>query len=193
MTEEGVFQYFKYVADRVNIAIALFNQVAHGYLMSPRLISRLAEIETIVAVKDIAPAPDISLARALCSDNFIISDADTEDNWLINLSVNGQPALIANPMPFILQSKKLKLIKEYTEAAMKGEIAKAWEAYRRLAPIRKALAKVTPAGKKQATFKYWTQFLGMTGGDGRVRMPMQELTGQEKQAIEVAVKSTELM
>jgi hypothetical protein len=53
--------------------------------------------------------------------------------------------------------------------------------------------KVTPAGKKQATFKYWTQFLGMAGGDGRVRMPMQELTSQEKQAIEVAIKNTELV
>jgi dihydrodipicolinate synthase/N-acetylneuraminate lyase len=96
-------------------------------------------------------------------------------------------------MPFVMQSKKLKLMKEYTEAATRGEIAKAWEAYRRLAPIRKALVKVTPPGKKQATFKYWTQFLGMAGGDGRVRMPMQELTNQEKQAIEAAVKSTELV
>jgi 4-hydroxy-tetrahydrodipicolinate synthase len=193
MTEEGVFQYFKYIADRVNIAIALFNQVAHGYLMSPRLLSKLAEVETIVAVKDIAPAPDISLARALCNKDFIISDADTEDNWLINLTVNDQPALIANPMPFVMQSKKLKLMKEYSEAGVRGEISKAWEAYRRLVPIRMALSKVTPAGKKQATYKYWTQFLGMIGGDGRVRMPMQELTSQEKQAIEMAVKSTDLV
>jgi 4-hydroxy-tetrahydrodipicolinate synthase len=193
MTEEGVFQYFKYIADRVNIAIALFNQVAHGYLMNPRLICRLAEIVTIVAVKDIAPAPDIYLARALCPGKFIISDADTEENWLINLTVNDQPALIANPMPFVMQSKKLKLMREYTEAATRGEIANAWEAYKRLAPIRKALSKVIPAGKKQATYKYWTQFLGMAGGDGRVRMPMQELTNQEKREIEAAVKSTELV
>jgi 4-hydroxy-tetrahydrodipicolinate synthase len=193
MTEEGVFQYFKYIADRVNIAIALFNQAAHGYLMSPRLISRLAEIETVVAVKDISPAPDILLARALCDEKFIISDADTEENWLINLTVNNQPALIANPMPFVIQSKKLKLMKEYTEAATRGEIAKAWEAYRKLVPIRRALSKVTPAGKKQATYKYWTQYLSMGGGDGRVRMPMQELTSQEKEAIEAAVKDTELV
>jgi hypothetical protein len=53
--------------------------------------------------------------------------------------------------------------------------------------------KVTPAGKKQATFKYWTQFLGMAGGDGRVRMPMQELTNQEKQAIKAAVEATGLV
>jgi 4-hydroxy-tetrahydrodipicolinate synthase len=193
MTEDGVYQYFKYIADRVNIAIALFNQSAHGYLMSPRLLNRLAEIDTIVAVKDIAPAPDISLARALCNKEFIISDSDTEDNWLINLTVNHQPALIANPMPFVMQSEKLKLMKEYTEAATRGDIARAWQAYKRLSPIREAIAKVTPMGKKQATYKYWTQFLGMTGGDGRVRMPMQELTNQEKQAIENAVKSTELV
>jgi len=192
MTDEGVFQYYKYIADKVNIGIVLFNQMEHGYLMSPKLISRIASIENIVGIKDIAPQSDILEARILCSDKIIVSDAK-EENWFINLTVRGQEAMIATHEPLCLQSTKLRLIKEYTELSMKGDIAKAWEAYKRIEPIRWALKRVTPPGKVQATYKYWTQLLGMVGGDGRVRLPQMELTEAEKQTIKNAVETTGLI
>lgn len=192
MTDEGVFQYFKYIAGRVNIGIALFNQMEHGYLMSPQLIARIATLENVVAVKDIAPALDILQARILCGHKIVVSDAN-EENWLINLTTKGQEAMIATVDPFCLQSKKLKLVKEYTDLAMKGEISKAWEAYRKLEPIRRALKNATVPGKVQASYKYWTQHLGMAGGDGRVRLPQMELTEAEKQTIQAAVEESELI
>ncbi len=192
MTEEGVYQYYKYIADRVNIGIFLFNQMEHGYLMSPQLISRIAGIQNIVGVKDIAPGPDITQARILCGDKIVVSEAH-EDNWLINLTTKGQEALVATPEPYIYQSKKLKLMNEYTALAVKGDIAKAWQAYKRLEPIRRALRSVMLPGKVQATYKYWSQSLGMVGGDGRVRMPQMELTEAEKRAIKTAVEGTDLV
>jgi 4-hydroxy-tetrahydrodipicolinate synthase len=192
MTDEGVFQYFKYVADRVNIGIFMFNQMEHAYLMSPQLISRIAGIENIVGIKNIAPYDHVMATRILCGDQIVISDG-MEENWLINLTVKGQEAMIASPEPLCLQSKKLKLVREYTDLAMKGEIQKAWQAYKRVEPIRRILRKVMPPGKVQATYKYWTQFLGMAGGDGRVRLPQMELTDQEKQAIRAGVESSGLI
>jgi 4-hydroxy-tetrahydrodipicolinate synthase len=192
MTDEGVFQYYKYIADRVNIAIVLFNQMEHGYLMSPQLISRISDIDNVVAIKDIAPEYHILQTRILCEEKIVVSDA-IEENWLINLTAKGQEAMIATPAPFCLQSKKLRLIKEYTDLAIRGEIAKAWDAYKRLEPIRRSLEKVTVPGKLQATYKYWTQFLGMIGGDGRVRLPQAELTDAEKRAIKDSVESTGLV
>jgi 4-hydroxy-tetrahydrodipicolinate synthase len=192
MTDEGVFQYFKYVADRVNIAILIFNQMEHGYLISPQTISRIADLENIVGIKNIAPHDHVMMTRILCGDKIVISDG-AEDNWLINSTVKGQEAMIASPDPLCLQSKKLKLVREYTDLAMKGEIQKAWQAYKRVEPIRRALRRVMPPGKVQATYKYWSQSLGMAGGDGRVRLPQMELTDKEKQAIRAAVESTELI
>ena len=192
LTEEGVYQYYKYIADRVNIGIALFNQMEHGYLMSPQLLNRLAEIENIVAVKDIATVTDILQARILCGNKIIVSDS-VEDNWLINFAVKGQQALIATPEPFCLQSKKLKLIREYTTLAMKGEMGKAFEACKRLEPIRRAWKNTTVPGKVQASYKYWTQMIGMAGGDGRVRLPQMELTEAEKKSIKAAVETTGLI
>ena len=192
MTDEGVFQYYKWIADQVNIAILLFNQMEHGYLMSPQLIARLAEIPNVVAVKDIAPPDHIKMVRILCGDKIMVSDA-MEYNWLVNLTVHGQQAFISSAVPFLLQSKKLKLINEYTDLAVKGEIAKAWEVYKRVEPMRRALQKVTPLGKGVATHKYWSQLLGMAGGDGRVRPPYPQLTDAEKAAIKTAVQGTGLI
>lgn len=192
MTDEGVFQYFKYIADRVNIGIFVLNQMEHGYLMSPELLSRIADIENVVGVKNIAPPADILKTRTLCGDKIVVSES-SESNWLINLTVRGQEAMVADPDPYCLQSKKLKLIKHYTDLAMKGEIAKAWEAYKKLEPIRRALNKVMVRTKSHATYKYWTQCLGMAGGDGRVRLPHIELTEIEKQAIKAAVETTGLV
>lgn len=192
MTDEGVYQYYKYIADRVDIGIMLFNQMEHGYLMSPQLINRIAEIDNIVGIKDIAPAQDILQARILCGDKIVVSDAD-EGHWFANLTFGGQEAMIATVDPFCLQSKKLKLVREYTDLAMKGKIAEALEVCKKVEPIRRALKNVTPPGKVQATYKYWTQFLGMAGGDGRVRLPQMELTKEEKAAIKTAVEGTGLV
>ena len=97
MTDEGVFQYFKYIADRVNIGIFVLNQMEHGYLMSPELLSRIADLENVVGIKNIGPAPDILKSRILCGDKVVVSDS-SETNWFMNLSVSGQQAMIADPI-----------------------------------------------------------------------------------------------
>ncbi|MFH1382110.1 MAG: dihydrodipicolinate synthase family protein [Chloroflexota bacterium] len=191
MSEEGIYQYYKYVADRVNIGIAIFNQMEHGYLISPKLVSRIAGIENIVGIKNIAPPDQLRQTRMLCGDKIVVV-ADEED-WLVNYINNGGQAMLPSPYPYCLQSKSLKLVKEYITLAVKGDIAGAWAAYQRMEPIRRALQKVTVPGKRQATYKYWSQQLGMAGGDGRVRLPQMELTDAEKRAIKEAIESTELV
>jgi len=161
-----------------------------GFLL--RVGRELADIENVVGIKDIAPGPDIQMARILCDDRIVVSDS-WEENWLLNLTVKGQEAMIATPEPFCLQSKKLRLLKEYTSLAMQGEITRAWEVCKRLEPIRRALKRVTFPGKVQASYKYWSQLIGMVGGDGRVRKPQLELSPAEKQAIEAAVRGTGLI
>jgi len=192
MTDEGVFEYYKYISDRVNIGIALFNQVEQGYLMSPELVAKIASLENVVAIKNIAPASHIMRTRILCGAKIVVSDA-FEVNWFTNLTVRGQSAMIATVEPFCLQSKKSWLIKEYTDFALNGDILKAYESYKKLEPVRRALLRVTVPGKEQATYKYWAQYLGMAGGDGRVRLPQMELTEREKDTIESAVKSSGLV
>ncbi len=193
MTDDAVFQYFKFIADRVNIAILLFNRAENGYLISPQLTYRLAtEIPNFVATKGYIPQADIRMLRILCSDKIVVSDP-IEDNWLISMTTHGQKVFVGSPDAFSLQSKKLKGLNEYTTLAMNGDITGALEAYKRLEPIRRAFQRAKVPGKSWAFYKYWAQCLGMAGGDGRVRMPNTELTKEEKQAIKDAVESTGLI
>jgi 4-hydroxy-tetrahydrodipicolinate synthase len=107
--------------------------------------------------------------------------------------VFGQEAYISSAMPFLYQSRKSKLLNEYTELAEKGEYAKAVEVSKKLEPLRTALVRVTPPGKRYATHKFWCQQLGMAGGDGRVSLPYMGLTGAEKEAIQEAVRNSGLI
>lgn len=192
MTDEGVFQYFKHLADRLEIGIFVLNQMEHGYLMSPELLARIAELESVVGVKNIAGSVDILKTRMLCGDKVVVSDS-SEANWFVNLTVKGQEALIADPDPYCLQSKKLRLVTDYTNLAMKGEIAKAWELYKRVEPIRRIMAGAAVRNKNHSFLKYWTQCIGMKGGDGRVLLPHVELTDAEKCSVKEAVARTGLV
>ena len=192
MTDEGVYQYFKHIAERVDIGIFVLNQMEHGYLMSAELLARIADLENVVGVKNIASATELMKTRLLIGDKVIISDS-SEGNWFINLTVKGQQAMIADPDPYCLQSRKLTLIHEYTELAMKGEIAKAFDAYKRLEPIRQAMARAVVPRKNHSFLKYWVQCIGMQGGDGRVRCPHVELTSDEKRNVERIVATTGLV
>jgi 4-hydroxy-tetrahydrodipicolinate synthase len=160
--------------------------------MSPQLISRIATIENVVAIKDIASGSHLRETRILCGDKIVVSDC-WEENWFINMTVKGQEAMIAIVEPCCLQSKKLKLVKGYTDYALRGEIEKAWASYKRLEPIRRAFTSAIASGKEQASYKYWAQLLGMAGGDGRVRLPQLNLTEKEKRAIKDAIETTELI
>ncbi len=192
MSDEGVYQYYKYIADRTNLGIAIFNQMEHGYVMSPKSIAKCATIPNIVGTKNTSSFADRQETQRLCGDKIVVA-ALGEMEWFHNFTVYGVDAMIPNPGPYTLQSKKLRLIKDMHALAIKGETDKAWDAYKRLESINSILTKVTVPGKTQATYKYWCQFIGMSNSDGRVRLPQMELTAAEKKAIEAAVKSTDLV
>ena len=130
-------QFHVLTGDNSNIGIALFNQMEHGYLMNPKLVSRIAEIENIVGIKNITSLDELRETRILCGDKMAV--AADEEQWLLNYLSHGSEVMIPSPLPYVLQSKKLRLVKEYITLAKNGEIAKAWEAYKRMEPIRRRM------------------------------------------------------
>ncbi len=192
VNEEGIFQRFKYIADRSNIGIAIFNATTQGYVMSPQAASRVADLPNIVAIKNMGDFAHHRVMRILCGDKVVVSDP-LETQWWINMTVYGQQALFATYYAHLYQSKRLRLVKQYTELYRKGEVAKALEACQRLESIRRASDSVTFPGMMRASHKYWCQCIGMAGGDGRVRLPQTELTEERKRAIKAAAESTELV
>ncbi|MDG2428006.1 MAG: dihydrodipicolinate synthase family protein [Acidimicrobiales bacterium] len=175
--DETLLGYYQKIAKHVDIGIALWSHPDSGYLMSPTLCNRLADIETVVAIKYSVPRPMYSELSALASDRIHVSTASEED-WLENiLELNWQLYLCSSP-PFLLQTATDRRMHDYTQAAFEGQVEKSRSISASLDPVRAALRDTRPLEKPHAHQKYWQELLGQVGG--RVRAPLLELTEDEK-------------
>ena len=82
--DDTVYNYYKSVCDQVNIGIAMWSHPDSGYLMSPELCTRVAELPNIVAIKYSVPRPMYADLTRLAGDRIIVSTA-SEEEWLDNI------------------------------------------------------------------------------------------------------------
>lgn len=178
--DETLFAYYSHVASQVDIGIALWSHPDSGYLMSPQICARLAEIPNIVAIKYSVPRPMYSELTRLSGDQLIVSTA-SEEEWFDNVvQLKWQVYLCSNP-PFLFQTKKDRRMRDYTDLAFAGRIDEARAIRDSLEPVREAFRSTRPHEKPHAHAKYWQNLLGQTGG--AVRRPMLALTPAEKDAV----------
>jgi len=178
--DDTLFEYYRYISEQVDIGIALWSHPDSGYLMSPELCARIATLPNIVAIKYSVPRPMYVELTRLARDNLIVSTA-SEDEWFDNIvELNWQVYLCSSP-PYLLQTPTDRRMRDYTDLAMRGDVAKARIIRDSLEPVRAALKSTRPGGKPQAAQKYWQDLLGQTGGT--VRRPMLPLTDPERAAI----------
>ena len=182
--DETLLRYYEAIASKVDIGMALWSHPDSGYLMSPELCNRLADIETVVAIKYSVPRAMYKALTALAGERILVSTA-SEEEWLDNiLELNWRLYLCSNP-PYLFQTAVDKRIREYTDLAFKGDAAGARRIRDSLNPVREAFKKTKPAEKGHAHAKYWQSLLGQAAGP--VRRPMLELTDAEKANVRAAL------
>lgn len=184
--DETLYQYYRTIAEQVDIGIALWSHPDSGYLMSPQLCNRLADIENVVAIKYSVPRAMYAELTRLAGDRILVSTA-SEEEWLDNIVKLGWQVYLCSSPPYLIQSANDLRMREYTDLAFAGEIEKAHAVRDSLAPVREALRLTRPAEKPHAHQKYWQELLGQVGG--RVRAPLLELTETEKVATRAAFES----
>ena len=181
--DETLLNYYRAIAAKVDIGIALWSHPDSGYLMSPELCSRLADIENVVAIKYSVPRPMYAELTQLAGDRILVSTA-SEEEWLDNiLELNWQLYLCSSP-PYLIQSKVDRRMREYTDLAFAGKAEEARRVRDSLEPVRAALKNTRPPEKPHSHQKYWQHLLGQAGG--AVRPPLLELTEAEKAATRAA-------
>ncbi|MDO9525029.1 MAG: dihydrodipicolinate synthase family protein, partial [Gemmobacter sp.] len=181
--DETLLRYYETIASKVDIGIALWSHPDSGYLMSPELCNRLADIETVVAIKYSVPRPMYAELTRLAGDRIIVSTA-SEEEWLDNiLELNWRLYLCSSP-PYLIQTAVDRRMRDYTDAAFAGQADKARQIRDSLEPVRRALRDTRPPEKPHAHQKYWQTLLGQTGG--LVRPPCLELTEKEREATRAA-------
>ena len=184
--DETLLAYYRTVSESVDIGIALWSHPDSGYLMSPELCNRLADLDNVVAIKYSVPRDMYTELTGLAADRIQVSTA-SEDEWLDNiLELDWRLYLCSSP-PFLLQSAVDRRMHDYTRAAIEGRADEAREISRSLEPVRAALKGTRPPEKPHAHQKYWQELLGQVGG--RVRAPLLELTDAEKAATRKAFEA----
>jgi 4-hydroxy-tetrahydrodipicolinate synthase len=181
--DDTLYEYYRCISERIEIGIAMWSHPDSGYLMSPELCARIAELPNVVAIKYSVPRPMYVELTRLAGDRLIVSTA-SEEEWLDNiLELNWQVYLCSSP-PYLLQTPTDRRMRRYTDLAMRGEAQEARAVRDSLDPVRAALRRTRPPGKPQAQQKYWQELLGQAGGP--VRRPLLPLTDAERAEIRAA-------
>ena len=184
--DECVMEYYKYISSKVDIGMALWSHPDNGFLMSPQLCSRLADIENVVAIKYSVPREMYVELTKLAGDRILVSTA-SEKEWLDNILELGWKLYLCSSPPYTLQTKADLRMREYTDLAFAGKAAEAKAVWESLQPVRHAISRTKPKEKPYAHQKYWQELLGQVGGP--VRRPLLELTDAEKAATRAAFET----
>lgn len=177
--DETVFGYYQKISQEVDIGIALWSHPDSGYLLSPQLCNRLADLDNVVAIKYSVPRAMYTQLTRLAADRIQVSTA-SEPEWLDNIVELGWRLYLCSSPPFLIQTKNDLRMRDYTKAALAGDVGAARRISESLKPVRDALSRTRPSEKPHAHQKYWQELLGQVGG--RVRPPLLELTAEEKAA-----------
>ncbi|MEZ5659631.1 MAG: dihydrodipicolinate synthase family protein [Burkholderiaceae bacterium] len=179
-TDETIYEYYRYLSEQLRIGIAMWNHPDCGYIMSPELCSRIADLPNIVAIKYSVPRPQYAQLSRLAGDRIHVSTA-SEEEWFDNIVELGWRLYLCSSPPYLLQTAHDRRINEYTRLAFDGRIEEARRVRDSLEPARQAFKRSRPAGKPQPHSKYWMELLGQVGGP--CRRPLLPLTDQERATI----------
>jgi len=184
--DETLYQYYKTISEEVGLAIALWSHPDSGYLMSPELCARIAELPNIVAIKYSVPREMYVRLTEMAGDKIIVSTS-SEEEWFDNIVELDWRLYLCSSPPYLLQTKVDRRMRDYTDLAFAGKVAEARVIRDSLDPVRKALSCTRPPEKPHAHPKYWQELLGQAGGP--VRRPMLDLTEAEKTTTRAAFEA----
>ena len=188
LTEEGVYQWYKYIADRVNIALAIFyNDI------SPQMVARLAaECPNIVSKKTCPPSQTEAMLRELKARNTEITlFMPFHSAFTVVLAGLVPPRLASfvNADLYAYNTPDDHIGKKCWELAKKGDLKKAADLFysepltgRRewMITLRGLNTPYQSAGiAKIPIWKYWHQLMGFRGSI-TCRLPFLPPTAAEK-------------
>ncbi len=196
MDEAAIYDWFAFVAERVDIGIWMFDSEYSPFSLSPALISRIAQIENVCGIKIGGTLEQYAAVQRLCGDQIVISHP-SERSLLALIRDHGQRVHMSSATPFLLQTAGDHRLREYTELALAGRYDEAAAISSQLDPARAVQDwwlsrrwredRVIPI----AYLKAWTELLGLAGGP--VRLPLRQVTAEERAALRADLERVGLL
>ncbi|MGB6293247.1 MAG: 4-hydroxy-tetrahydrodipicolinate synthase [Vibrio anguillarum] len=165
-TQEGLFQHYKAISQETDIPQILYNVPGRTAVdLRPETVARLAEIKTIVALKDATgDLSRVALHRELCGKDFILLSGD-DATGLEFVKLGGQGVIS------VTNNIAAKDMAQMMHLALEGRFDEAELINQRLMPLHKGLfVESSPIPVKWAAHK-----MGLiTNGD--LRLPLTKLS-----------------
>jgi 4-hydroxy-tetrahydrodipicolinate synthase len=162
-TDDTIYEYYRYLSEQLDIGITMWNHPDCGYIMSPELCAKIADLPNIVAIKYSTERAQYTRLTELAGDKIQVSNP-SEEEWLDNIIELGWTLYLCSTPPFMLQTAVDQRVNEYTRLAFAGQHAQARQVRDSLDPARAAFKSSKPKGKPQAHAKAWQDLLGQHGG-----------------------------
>lgn len=204
----GMLEFFRYVADRTDIALGMFNSPSSGYEMTPAEVARVAEeIPAMCAIKDPATMSGHGTAVAkLVSKKLVVWDVsgDPVASYLAGYVQAGlQGPCILGGMAYLTETPSDKRYTQWFNLVLEGKLDEAREYYFRAnidGPGAHGLTYTQLPERPGywthfgSAFKYCAQLLGLPVGDyPHSRPPQLMLTDGQKARIRSAYVNSGLV
>lgn len=181
-TQEGLYQHFKAIAESTDLPVMLYNIPGRTSVnILPETVVRLAQISNIVAIKESSGSMDqVSELKRNLPEHFSIYSGD-DSLTLPILSLGGKG--VVSVVSHLVGSRLKEMINAYTS----GNTTLATNIHLELLPVFKGMFITTnPAPIKTA--------LNLKGLHvGRLRLPMVEVTEQERERIKALMEKMKLL
>lgn len=181
-SQEGLYQHFRSVVSNTNLPVILYNIPGRTSVnMLPATVARLAEIGNIVAIKEASGNLDqISEIKIAVSDEFAIYSGD--DSLTLPVLALGGKGVIS-VASHVVGSQIQEMINAYTL----GNVTLAAKIHKELFPLFKGFFVTTnPVPVKAA--------LNLLGWQvGTVRLPLVEVTSEEREKIKGLLEGLKLI
>jgi len=181
-TQEGLYQHFKAINDKVGIPIVIYNIPSRTNVdMSVATMARVYELKNVVGVKDAtANIARVSQQREAMGPEFI--QLSGEDATALAFTAHGGHGCIS-----VASNVAPKLCAEFQNLLMKGDFAAALKMQDRLLPLFDALFVETNPGP----VKYAASRLGVCSAE--MRLPMVPVTEAGKKVVDEALAKVGLL
>ncbi|MGV9802507.1 dihydrodipicolinate synthase family protein [Mycobacterium sp. NPDC003449] len=202
---EGVLRFFRYIADRTDIALGMFNSPSSGYVLTPEESARIAEaIPAVCATKEGAFRPAASRRLHELAPDLVIWECDTtvyRAGWLRDGIV--APAQLGTA-GYLYETPRRKIFTEYWDLVYADQLVEAMDFARESGLDRFGLDlgpwfTCYPGRPDYFThwagaFKYAASVLGLPIGDyPHSRPPQAQLPQAAKDQIEAAYRKLGLI
>ncbi len=181
-TQEGIYRHYRKVAQVVDFPLVLYNVPARtSSNILPETVARLAEIDTIVAIKEATGnMKQVSDVIRLCGDNIAVLSGDDSTTFsLMMLGGKGVISVVANVIP--------KAMAEMCSFIHRGLIDDARQAHYALEPLASAMfIETNPIPVKTAV-----ALMGKI--EEEFRLPLCEMAPANRDRLKEVLKSHKLI